>query len=318
MRDKRLWLQRALTLTGIACLGWFGYVTVDAAIFQREQAAEFERLRAAQALPGPPAEIVDSAAEADPNLIGMLDIPRLSVSTPVVRGDDDATLKLAAGHLPDTPAPWEPGNSAIAGHRDGLFRPLKDIRVGDDVFLRTTRGDLRYRVRDMKIVTPDDLSVLEQTTAPTLTLITCYPFYFVGSAPKRFVIRADRVDSVAHAASPEVREEPPVSLSSASAEESNAREIAAQTSVEPAKAGALSAPISAEKRKAQKASSRASAGKQKARKSVAKASGDPQKTRKTLSKPSAQPGKVRNIFRKIGGFFKKPKPSPDPSTSTHR
>jgi sortase A len=84
----------------------------------------------------------------------MLDVPRLKLSTPVIEGDDDRTLQRAVGHLPDTPLPWEAGNSAIAGHRDGLFRPLKP---------RTT-----------------------------LTLITCYPFYYVGSAPQRFVVHAER------------------------------------------------------------------------------------------------------------------------------
>lgn len=108
-------------------------------------------------------------------------------------GDDDATLDMAVGHLPDTPRPWEPGNSAMAAHRDGLFRPLKGIKVGDELRLRTREGDFTYRVRETKVVMPTDLSVLEPTEHNSLTLITCYPFNYVGAAPKRFIVHADRV-----------------------------------------------------------------------------------------------------------------------------
>ena len=89
--------------------------------------------------------------------------------------------------------PWEDGNSAMAGHRDGLFRPLKDVKVGDEIRFRTTRDEFRYRVTKTSIVMPDDLSVLApQSDRPRLTLITCYPFYYVGSAPKRFIVHAAR------------------------------------------------------------------------------------------------------------------------------
>ena len=95
----------------------------------------------------------------------MLDVPRLQLSTPVIEGDDDGTLKRAVGHLPDTPMPWEEGNSALAGHRDGLFRPLKDVKVGDEIRFRTTREQFRYRVTKTSIVKPDDVSVLESQIA---------------------------------------------------------------------------------------------------------------------------------------------------------
>ena len=126
------------------------------------------------------------------SLVGMLDVPRLRLTTPVIEGDDDRTLQRAVGHLPDTPMPWESGNSALAGHRDGLFRPLKDVKVGDEIRFRTSREEFRYRVTGTAIVKPDDLSVLEPKSRAGLTLITCYPFYFVGSAPKRFVVHAER------------------------------------------------------------------------------------------------------------------------------
>jgi LPXTG-site transpeptidase (sortase) family protein len=126
--------------------------------------------------------------------LGLLEIPRLGLSAPVVEGDDNAALRGAAGHLPDTPHPWENGNSAIAAHRDGLFRPLRHIRVGDEVRVQTSHGSIRYKVTDTHIVQPTDLSVLQPAAGPTLTLITCYPFYYVGSAPQRFIVHADRVN----------------------------------------------------------------------------------------------------------------------------
>lgn len=88
--------------------------------------------------------------------------------------------------------PWEHGNSAMAAHRDGLFRPLKDVRIGDEIRFRTTRDEFRYRVTKTSIVLPDDVSVLAAQSDTSLTLITCYPFYYVGSAPKRFIVQAER------------------------------------------------------------------------------------------------------------------------------
>jgi sortase A len=201
------WLEGTLLAIGVACLGWYGYSAIEARSFQHEQTVAFERAEetrkretavagAPVPVPAPSAPTTASKSEeADRNLIGILEIPRLGLSTPVMRGDDDATLDVAVGHLPDTPDPWDVGNSAIAGHRDGLFRPLKNIRVGDQIHVRTTRGDLTYRVQTIRIVTPKDLSVLDPSSSSVLTLITCYPFNFVGNAPKRFIVRAERVDA---------------------------------------------------------------------------------------------------------------------------
>ena len=169
---------------GLGCFAVYAYETVEARRFQTEQTAAFERDVKTRELPN----VIRPGG-----LVGMLDVPRLQLSTPVIQGDDDRTLKRAVGHLPDTPMPWDAGNSAIAGHRDGLFRPLKDVKVGDEIRFRTTRDEYRYRVTKTSIVTPDDLSVLGPQSDPsTLTLITCYPFYYVGSAPKRFVVHAAR------------------------------------------------------------------------------------------------------------------------------
>jgi len=127
------------------------------------------------------------------DLIGRVDVPRLKLSAVIAEGDDDSTLGKAVGHLPDTPLPWQPGNVGIAAHRDTLFRPLRNIRLDDEVKVVTPRGEYLYRVRKTQIVNPEDVWVLAPTSTPTLTLITCYPFSFVGHAPKRFVVQAERV-----------------------------------------------------------------------------------------------------------------------------
>ncbi len=124
------------------------------------------------------------------SLIGSLQIPRLKLTAMVVEGDDDKTLKTGIGHLPDTPLPWEKGNAALAGHRDTFLRAMRDISAGDEIRLTTPHGDFAYRVREIAIVTPDNLAGLSKTDDSSLTLITCYPFSFVGNAPKRFVVRA--------------------------------------------------------------------------------------------------------------------------------
>jgi len=175
-------LEGFLLGLGIGCLGVYGYELHAARRFQAEQVAAFER-----------ASDTPSMLETGA-VVGMLDVPRLELSTPVIQGDDDRTLKRAVGHLPDTPLPWEQGNSAIAGHRDGLFRPLKDVKVGDEIRFRTPREEIRYRVSRISIVMPNDVSVLAPGQS-ALTLITCYPFHYVGTAPKRFIVHAERLAS---------------------------------------------------------------------------------------------------------------------------
>jgi sortase A len=179
-----VWLEWLLVGIGIGCLGTFAYETVEARRFQAQRSAEFARAAVSRA----PVTVRAGG------LLGMLDVPRLQLTTPVIEGDDDLTLKRAVGHLPDTPLPWEDGNSALAGHRDGLFRPLKDIEVGDEIRFRTSRDEYRYRVTATSIVRPSDVSVLEDGEHRSLTLITCYPFFYVGNAPKRFIVHASRVD----------------------------------------------------------------------------------------------------------------------------
>ena len=192
------WLVFGLVLSGIACLAWSGYAVLTARSYQRTERAALEQARVEESptlarTEPPPAPAVPRALSTG-ETIGSLEIPRLRFSAIVAEGDDDGTLKIAVGHLPDTPLPWSDGNSALAGHRDGLFRPLEKVRVGDELNLSTPRGDLRYRVSDTKIVDPDDLSVLDPGERPMLTLITCYPFHYIGPAPRRFIVHAEAID----------------------------------------------------------------------------------------------------------------------------
>ena len=131
--------------------------------------------------------------EPFPAPLAVLRIPKLRLEVAVLPGTDDATLDRGLGHIEDTAPPGAEGNSGIAGHRDGFFRGLKDILPGDTIEVDTlTRKEL-YRVEKTWIVDPTDVTVLDPTPSASLTLVTCYPFYFVGSAPQRFIVRAVRV-----------------------------------------------------------------------------------------------------------------------------
>ncbi len=129
------------------------------------------------------------------SLIGRLHIPRLNVVAMVREGADSATLSHAIGHIPGTALPGKAGNIALAGHRDTIFRALRNIKESDAIDLETDKGTFRYIVASTRIVSPKDVSVLAAGGGPTLTLVTCYPFYYVGSAPKRFIVRANQEDT---------------------------------------------------------------------------------------------------------------------------
>lgn len=147
-----------------------------------EVKAESRRIRKPRALP--------SLAPED--LVGRIEISRLGLKAVVAEGVSSRTLRLAVGHLPGTSLPGEDGNVVLAGHRDTFFRPLKDVEPGDVVTLTTPRGRFEYTVDSALIVEPERTDLLEAGPGPMLTLVTCYPFYLVGSAPDRFVVRAVR------------------------------------------------------------------------------------------------------------------------------
>jgi sortase A len=127
------------------------------------------------------------------SLIGRLTIPRLHLRTIVREGAGNATLSLAAGHIPGTAFPWQQGNVGVAGHRDTLFRGLGEIRKNDLIEFDTLAASYVYEVASTQIVGPQDVSVLKPGQYPELTLVTCYPFNFIGSAPERFIVKARAV-----------------------------------------------------------------------------------------------------------------------------
>lgn len=207
-------LERALLLAGALLLGWCGWILVQAHAWQSYESWALDRQRSGErtsvtgylasrvGLGGgaptrrsPPAAPRPEPVPANGDLIGRLDIPRLGLSAIVFEGDDAKTLKLGVGHIPGTPMPGPAGNVALAAHRDSFFRPLDRIRTADEIELTTPRRVYRYRVSDVRIVPPDDISVLQDTRTASLTLVTCYPFRWVGNAPKRFVVHASRVES---------------------------------------------------------------------------------------------------------------------------
>ena len=108
----------------------------------------------------------------------------------VMDGTDDATLRVAVGHIPGTRLPGQGGNVGLAGHRDSFFRGLSKLRIGDEITLTTREDTLHYTVESVRIVSPEDVSVLQDTSYPVLTLVTCYPFYYVGPAPQRWIVKA--------------------------------------------------------------------------------------------------------------------------------
>ena len=184
-----------LILFVVAGIGatWVAFTTLRAAVFREVGIARIEH----SAPSVPPATPADEAGSRDDDsglgpdgLVGVLEIPRLKLSEVVASGDDDSTLKVAVGHLPDTPLPWASGNSVIAAHRDTHFRPLRDIQHGDLVRLKTRKGVLEYVVKDTMIVAPSDVWVMAPSDDRRLTLVTCYPFNYIGSAPQRFIVQA--------------------------------------------------------------------------------------------------------------------------------
>jgi sortase A len=189
-------IEGLIFLLGVACLVWASGTWASAWTYQFYARRQLDQLLALPAAAEAAGRLAESAPAHVESLVGLLEIPRLDVSAAVLEGDDDRTLTLAVGHLPDTALPWEDGNTALAGHRDSFFRPIEQVRVGDEMRLATRRGEFRYRVRHLAIVEPDDVWVLNPSEHVGLTLITCYPFRYVGAAPKRYIVQAERLPAV--------------------------------------------------------------------------------------------------------------------------
>ncbi len=194
----RSWITWALLAFGLACLLFYALVNLSTWRYQREAKVRVEEMVTIERPPVVKETLPDVSPLKTGELIGRVDIPRLKLSAAVAEGDDEKTLRKAVGHLPDTPLPWQRrGNVGLAAHRDGLFRPLEKIKMKDEVNVVTSRGEYHYRVTKTQIVNPDDVWVLAPTTTPTITLITCYPFSFVGNAPQRFIVQAELIGHIA-------------------------------------------------------------------------------------------------------------------------
>ena len=176
-------------VAGLSLLGYATFVVVAARAYQAIELSNLPKLtNVPKSLPARVSRVV-----AEGELVGEIDIPRLELKIAVVQGESSKILRRAVGHLPATALPGEPGNVALAGHRDTFFRPLRNIQVGDAIAIVTPDGEFEYQVESTEVVSPDDVQVLQSTGENTLTLITCFPFYFVGPAPKRFIVRARQI-----------------------------------------------------------------------------------------------------------------------------
>jgi sortase A len=201
------WLERSLLVIGVGLAVWCAMVLVEAQFHNSVSLAP--PLIVTQTVPpGLPGDPGRSKTHAPPagtmaapagTLLGRLAAPSVRMSPAVLEGSDDATLSRGAGHIEDTPFPGQAGNIGIAGHRDTVFRPLRNIHVGDPLDLTTADRLFRYRITKTLIVGPDDVYVLDPTDRPTMTLVTCYPFEFVGHAPRRFIVQAELVAEEARA-----------------------------------------------------------------------------------------------------------------------
>ena len=231
----RVVIERSLISVGIALLTFAGGSKLTGEVQKHRDLKRFRAALVATGTPAPAGETGSgrTAAGLDTSLwsperikayeeslrkdfgapLAVLSIPKIGLEVPVLAGTDDLTLNRGVGLIDGTPRPGEPGNVGIAGHRDGFFRGLKDVGVGDTIEVMSLSARHSYIVESIRIVPPDDVSVLDATSSPVLTLVTCYPFFFVGSAPQRYIVRAVEHGAVVPADSVHVSPEvPPASV----------------------------------------------------------------------------------------------------------
>ena len=232
VNKPRRWLEKFLLLAGVIGLGIWAWSLASHTAFEswedwvfdreirgepatvKEYVAEkgetiVQEVRAWLGIPAPPKRSISSpltppSVNRSPligadGLVGRLVIPRLQLSSIVREGADGRTLRLTLGHIRGTALPGQSGNVGVAGHRDSLFRGLRNIEKNDMIRFETLAGNYSYQVEDTRIVSPRDVSVLRMTNYPELTLVTCYPFYYIGSAPQRFIVKARQVSASATA-----------------------------------------------------------------------------------------------------------------------
>jgi sortase A len=200
--------ERLLLFLGLLLVSVYAVGRIYSTVYSRATLREFWRTKAIASGSGDPLQpsrgmpdfrlwaekrveaYQQSLATNFPPPLGVLKIPSIELEVPVLEGTEDLTLNRGVGHIEGTNAPGDGGNIGIAGHRDGFFRGLKDVHLGDTMDLYTEKGNFRYVVDEIGIVPPENVSVLAPRSNPALTLVTCYPFYFVGSAPLRYIVHA--------------------------------------------------------------------------------------------------------------------------------
>jgi sortase A len=216
-------LEIALLVVGVLLVGIYAAATVYRWVGGRKAVQDFDAAKAeAKVTPPEPVlrplspvptnvdvslwsekrvrEYKDTLKQSFNGPIAVLDVPKFKIRVAVLEGTDEFALNRGVGWIEGTPRPGQPGNIGIAGHRDGFFRPLKDIKEGDEIDLETPTGLTTYKVDQIEIVTPDDVHVLQPRRSDSLTLVTCYPFYFIGDAPRRFIVHAARQDDASASA----------------------------------------------------------------------------------------------------------------------
>ena len=183
------WVQRLLFITGTLVVSYVALTLLHAQLYQEaannllaKQIEAQERNKVGQ----------PRAVAKEGDVLGRIQIPRLGMKVVILEGTSSQTLRLSVGHIEGTALPGEVGNIGIAGHRDTFFRGLKDIRTGDQIQIQTAKGLSHYEVDRVQIVGPSDTEILSPSVGPSVTLITCYPFHFIGAAPERFVVHAHK------------------------------------------------------------------------------------------------------------------------------
>ena len=193
-------IEHAFLVLGLLLLFLFSFAYIHRLLMLRGEIARFDaRMNESFKHPREVKEVGSNAshtarlyqpANKTDEVLAVLRIPKLRLEVPVLDGTDAFTLNRGVGRIAGTSRPGQGGNVGIAGHRDSFFRPLRDINAGDSIELVTTSGTDIYAVDRVRITTPADISALSPKTEPSLTLVTCYPFYFVGPAPQRYVVEA--------------------------------------------------------------------------------------------------------------------------------
>jgi sortase A len=189
------WSRDAFLVAGVLVLGYCGFVLLDTKLYQAYQARRFQQeltsVRPAAASVGSVRNL--PATPLPGGALGRIEIARIGLAAMILEGTDGRTLRHAVGHIPGTSLPGQRGNVAIAGHRDTFFRSLRNVHNDDEITLTTLDGTYRYLVDSAQVLSPENTQVLDDSSDTILTLVTCYPFYFVGPAPKRFIVRAHKI-----------------------------------------------------------------------------------------------------------------------------